>query len=186
MPVKDHKSSFRLFPSVRLFISQFCHVNAESPGRCFIQHLSQLPFHIRNMGITTPILLIPVRTSAREGAQNTRALHLPFLEGLRQILPGLSPPAPRRPPLRPPRGRPFPHPTTEGLLSRKCSSIPAGGKTRFPQLFTRDKREETQDPSQPSELPSLRHTQYTSLGYKERGGAHSRLFGPKKSSLNSP
>lgn len=138
------------------------------------------------MGITTPILLIPVRTSAREGAQNTRALHLPFLEGLRQILPGLSPPAPRRPPLRPPRGRPFPHPTTEGLLSRKCSSIPAGGKTRFPQLFTRDKREETQDPSQPSELPSLRHTQYTSLGYKERGGAHSRLFGPKKSSLNSP
>ena len=117
MPVKDHKSSFRLLPSVRLFISQFCHGNAQSPGRCFIQHLSQLPFHVRKMGITTPTLLIPVRTSASEGAQNTRALHLPFLEGLRQILPGLSPHAPRRPPLRPPRGRPFPHPTTEGLLS---------------------------------------------------------------------
>ena len=147
MPVKDHKSSFRLLPSVRLFISQFCHGNAQSPGRCFIQHLSQLPFHVRKMGITTPTLLIPVRTSASEGAQNTRALHLPFLEGLRQILPGLSPHAPRRPPLRPPRGRPFPHPTTEGLLSHgNAAPSRREGKQRSPNSSpgTRGKRRRTQ------------------------------------------
>lgn len=77
-----------------------------------------------------------MRTPPREGARNSSALALPLPEGLWQILPGLSPNAPRRPPFRaaarPPssaESSSSPPPHHRGPSpSRKCSSLLAGGK----------------------------------------------------------